>query len=1436
MADEWKPPTELPDLRHLSLVAIDSEERDDGLAANRGSGWPWHAGYVVGISAAWRTDGEVHSIYIPLRHPDSQNFDREQVARWLRDLFASGVNLVGHNLIFDLGWLHADLGVAVPAGSRLNDTGAAATLLNENLVSYRLEDLCQQRQLPGKNKAALMAGCEALGLVPASKSRKKSFKPEEHIWRLPARFVGAYAEQDPVSTLLLHEALAPELDREGLRAAYRVECGLLPLVHRMRAHGIRVDSNRAEEAHALLITKRDAVRAQLAEKLGVTAVSMTAIRSKEQLKEIFDAQGVKYPLTKKGNPSFKSGQMGWMSKSDHWLPQLVDNIRKYDNSGKFILNILKHVEHGRVHGEIHSHKTDAGGTKTTRFSYSHPGLQQTPSHNPELAPLIRQIFLPEEGQVWASCDISQQEFRLIVDRAVKYKLSGAAEMLQAYADNPRLDIHQAAADRSNGVLNRHGGKCLNFGKFYGVGLELFATMISMPVAEARKLYEAYDQAMPFVGQLAHLCKRAVWRYGHLQLLDGARQHFNLWTAGGKWKEGAGPCSREEAERRVHDPKHDWYGQRLFRAHSHKALNAAIQGSCARYTKAWMLKVAEAGITPLLQMHDSLDLSVSSPEQAEMVARLGEEVGKHFGLVIPMPIDVKFGHSWNDARHTWAELHAETDVHAEPAVESPSSLSAGLDAVLVAAAAEDITIDAENTGVPTDEGLLPWEGDARFEDATVADADLDAPEPPHVCIHCKLEPPDGTERRSAYDGAWMHERCELAFINARLGEEGIPQVGEHQAPQSLSASPSSPAQSASSPAQSPSPSSKSPPQQPSSPGGDGRGGNGAWQDRGSKAAGARDTYTDDHAGEPFSDSFLQRLGYRLTRAFDYALADGSVLYQQNRYELLKGIVVTRKRPRKRFLAHRMVNGTDTLGAGARRVVYNWPAVMRAGPGSTVFVAEGENKAEALIGAGLLATTVLSHGWTQECISALAGRHLIILADNDDDGKRLAADAQKRLAPVAASTRIVPAAHLWKHLDGGKDPELHDDVIDWIRLGGNPGRLLDICREIPADGIIVAEAYQFRAEEDIAPWEWLYGRHLLRGEVAGTAATGGTGKSTMSIVEALAMASGRALLGEQIPRPLRVVLVNLEDARNTMDKRIAAAMQHYKLTAADIGDRLTVIAKGEVKVKVAVQLRSGKIERNAATIRALTRLVIEHRADVLSIDSFVRTHQVSENDNSAMQEVVECFEDVAVEANCAVHLWHHTRKLGGEKATVEAIRGASAFVDACRSARVLEKMTTKEHEELLEIHPDMRPPGFYFRAFRGKLNFAPPADESDWYELGNVELANGDDVGVVTTWRYPASQTGVPVDLVKRIITELDRGMPNGQRFSNHNSATKRPAWPIVQRHCPDMTQAQCRRAVASWIRKGLLYEDEYPDPTRDGRQQTGLYARKEEHSDDDKDES
>ena len=140
------------------------------------------------------------------------------------------------------------------------------------------------------------------------------------------------------------------------------------------------------------------------------------------------------------------------------------------------------------------------------------------------------------------------------------------------------------------------------------------------------------------------------------LYDGARRHWNLWEVPRLFAKGAGPCGIEEARRRIADPEHPWYGQRLSRANVYTALNALVQGTAARHTKLWMRAVFREGIVPLLQMHDCLDCSVSTREQAELVAQLGCDA---VSLEVPMRVDLKFGRSWGDASHTWEELTGDS---------------------------------------------------------------------------------------------------------------------------------------------------------------------------------------------------------------------------------------------------------------------------------------------------------------------------------------------------------------------------------------------------------------------------------------------------------------------------------------------------------------------------------------------------------------------------------------------------------------------------------------------------------------------------------------------------------------------------------------------------------------------------------------------------------
>jgi DNA polymerase I-like protein with 3'-5' exonuclease and polymerase domains len=1108
---DWQPPTELPDLRRVGIIALDTETFDEGLREDRGSAWPWRGGYICGLSIAWRDDSGVRAHCLPLRHPDSENFPRENVARWLKDLLASDVRIVTQNGLYDWGWLLADLDLRMPPAERLEEIGALATLVDENRFKYSLDALCQWRGLPSKDETKLLEGITALGLHT---SKRKKLVPQNYIHNLPARYVGPYAEADAANTLALFESLDPILDQEGTRGAYRLEVDLLPMVLEMRRRGIRVDQSAAEQARDNCLQKRDRALIELSERLG-SHVSMTEIASPRWKADTFDAHAITYPRTAKGHPSFKAGKTGWMAAHSHWLPRLIATASKYNFAGSTFLegHILGHLIGERIYGEINPHRSGEGGTRSFRFSYSDPPLQQMPSRDKELGPLIRSVFLPENDEIWCTVDCSQQEFRLVVHHAIIRNLPGAKEAAERYQNDPDTDFHALAGEITG--IPRDDAKAVNFAKIYGAGPEKFAEMIGKPLDEAEKLRVQYDQQLPFVAHLDAACRSEADQSGCTLLYDGARRHWDLWAPRGDWQKGPGPCERAEAIRRVNDPGHPWYGQRLRRARIHTALNAQIQGDAARHTKLWMRAVFREGIVPLLQMHDGLELSVATREQGELVARLACEAVK---LKVPMRTDITYGRTWGDAKHDWAELHCETaPTELAPVQVSPTASKGNWAHPL------EIAVDTVNT-------------DTQSEPADEAQS---APDELQICVFCRSQIATGSDRASSHHGGGLHMHCVDPFLHQRTAAEGIPQKephhGEdHDTPEDLfkDVPPRSPTVTQSAAATSVSSRTASTHQ-----------GNGASASQpppgGSKAAAAVDTFAQDHADEPFDDLWLCLQGYRLARVYEYTLPDGTLLYQQNRYELPPGHVVTKRRPKKRFLPHRIVNGREVFGGGDRRVLYNWPAVMRAGPGATVIVTEGEKNADALIAAGILATTVLSHKWAPECITALNGRHLIILEDHDESGRKLAADATAKLSPVAASVRVVPYSHLWQYLDPAKcgaEPTAGEDVSDWFTKGGDPAQLLDICREILVDGAKIVWL-------DIAKWDseptpdldWAVYNRIPLLQVFLLSGIGGAGKSTIQLHECVAQVLGLDWFGA-VPVVGPAIFIDAEDAEKILHRRL------------------------------------------------------------------------------------------------------------------------------------------------------------------------------------------------------------------------------------------------------------------------------------------------------------
>lgn len=1180
---EWQPPAELPDLRRAGVVALDTETCDDRLRAELGSGWPFGEGYVCGISVAYYADGAIRAHYFPIRHPDSQNFDPAQVFAWLKDLVASDVRIVTQNGLYDWGWLRTDGGILMPPSERLEEIGALATLIDENRYQYGLDALCRWRGLPGKDETLLTEEVKALGV----RVSKKKNRPQAHIWRLPAHLVGPYAEADAANTLALFENLNPVLDHEGTRDTYRLEVDLLPMVHEMRRRGIRIDTAAAEQARDLLLERRDAVFVELADKLGAN-VGMEEIGRTSWLAATFDQHNIAYPRTEKGAPSFTAGSTGWMPKHPHWLPQLIVKADKYNNAAVNVLDgyILGHAVNRRIHAEIHPHRGESHGTKSFRFSYSDPPLQLMPSRDEEISPLIRGVFLPEQGEVWAKPDASQQEFRLVVHYADQHKVQKAAEAVARYRDDPDADFHAFAATLTG--LERKDAKAVNFAKIYGVGVKTFAEMIGKPLQEAQQIYNQYDRALPFLRRLSEIYEARARNHSYIVLYGGARRHFNKWAPGGKWQKGAGPCEIEEAYARLKDPGHPWYQRpKLYRADTRNALNALIQGSAAQHTKLWMRAIWREGIVPLLQMHDCLDCSVSKPEQAETVARLCCEV---INLVVPMRCDLKYGHTWGDAKHTWDDAMNSSATSTVPM----SSIVSGVE------------IEADETSAILD--LIDWQ----------------PPENPdfRVCKYCRLA--IEIDADIDHTGDWLHPRCPNVFINRRLVEEGQPQIAWAGSTVTSAPPPSLPPQ--------PEPRPIKPP--PAAKPNGGGGGNGSLPPGGSGPGSESDNGLPD---EPFSDSALTKQGYVLRHVYHYTLADGAVLYHQNRYELRPDLEPHKKRPPKRFLVHRSENGRKLFGAGPRQVIYNWPAIMRAGPGATVIVTEGEKNADALIKAGLLATTTLSHNWAPECVTALSGYHLIILEDHDEAGHANANKAKVKLMPVAASVRVVPYLHLWVHLDPatrGVDPTTGEDVSDWIAKGGNPASLIQICREIASEDDGGNEPLLRCGVPDIRPRKkWRIKQLMPASGVGLLSGQWGTNKTFQAIELAVTVIGhNQAFCGREVREPCGVLILATEGDFDLRDRIEAAVHERYPdldLACAPIFWREscpTLLAKGaEQQLIKCIQ---GVADECMATFKLPLGLVI---IDVLT-DAAGYSKAGEENDAAIIAKLFGILRHTAKTCDC------------------------------------------------------------------------------------------------------------------------------------------------------------------------------------------------------------
>ena len=614
---EWLHPTEFPSMKGIKVVAIDLETCDTNLKT-MGPGWARRDGMVIGIAIS---SGDF-TAYYPIAHEGGGNMDRDVVLKYIKKVCEDeSIQKVFHNAQYDIGWLST---VDIEVKGYIHDTMIASSLLNENRFSYALTSIGFEYLAERKNETLLKAKAEELGL-----------DPKAEMYKMPAEFVGEYAEADAKLTWRLHERLAPEIKDQDLDGVYDVECRLIRVIFNMTKRGVRVDIDKAAGLKKKLLNKEKKYLKRIKDLVGQD-VQINAARSVAQA---FDNVNLEYPTTALGAPSFTQS---FLESHPHELPRMITKARVLNKlQGTFIDGISKYIHNGRLHAHINQIRGDSGGTVTGRFSMYAPNLQQMPIRN-EFGSELRRLFIPEQGEEWLSADYSQQEPRILTHFAVKIKSEGAAEVKEAFEKG--LDFHKQTAEMAG--IDRKLAKTIGLGVMYGMGYKKMAIDLDISPKESKDLLNQFREKVPFMQGMLEAVMNQANKVGSIRTKLGRKCRFDRWEPA--WFE-MDPITKQPVFHKSlpHDEASvKWTGD-IKRAGTYKALNRLIQGTAADQTKLAMVNIYETlGIVPLLQVHDELNCSVKSDKEAKEIKNIMETCLK---LEVPSNVDYKIKSNWGDAK-------------------------------------------------------------------------------------------------------------------------------------------------------------------------------------------------------------------------------------------------------------------------------------------------------------------------------------------------------------------------------------------------------------------------------------------------------------------------------------------------------------------------------------------------------------------------------------------------------------------------------------------------------------------------------------------------------------------------------------------------------------------------------------------------------------------
>ena len=655
---DWELPSldKLPDWSQAKRVGIDCETKDPDLKDTGPGGGRTSDSYITGVSFAIE-DGP--AFYLPYRHEGGDNLPEQAVLAYLRDQAANFKgDLVGANLSYDLDFLASDQ-INFNQVRYFRDIQIADPLINELHNSYSLQSIAERHGLQGKDETLLRQAAADFKINPKSE-----------MWRLPARFVGHYAEEDARLPLHILRRQEREIDEQEIWDVYNLESKLLPILTKLRRRGVRIDVDHLAKVEKWAYEEEAQALAQVKHTTGVK-IAVGDVWKVEALVPAIEYLGIKLDKTPKtGKPQLDKNALSCI---DHPVARSLERARKVNKlRTTFAQSIYTHMVNGRIHCTLNQLKrerddeTGSQGAAYGRLSSSKPNLQQQPARE-DFSPMWRAIYLPEEGQLWAANDYSQQEPRMAVHYASLSKhLIGrqawdkAIHARDQYRNDPNTDNHQMMANMIAGreatSKERKHAKDIYLGLSYGMGGAKLCQSLGLPTMmavrgprgrlinvnsdegrlliqqgarqfkaagpEGQALLDSFDEKVPFVKKLAKACEMKAKARGFIQTLSGRKCRFP----------------------RDKDGNYDW---------TNKAMNRLVQGASADQTKMAMVACYEAGFDMIVQVHDEIAFSVENTAEAHAAA---EVMKTCVPLEVPSKVDVEIGLSWGHSMGYEDEQH------------------------------------------------------------------------------------------------------------------------------------------------------------------------------------------------------------------------------------------------------------------------------------------------------------------------------------------------------------------------------------------------------------------------------------------------------------------------------------------------------------------------------------------------------------------------------------------------------------------------------------------------------------------------------------------------------------------------------------------------------------------------------------------------------------